>query len=435
MMKSWKSKWKSQLDGIIPEFNDEVKNYPLAESNVENDNRSLFERFNAWVRAHKRRFFGGVATFIACVLALCFILPSVFNAGSEFAVVLEVNPKVALSTDKKGKVVSVIALNCDADVILSDEERTQEMLGEKVENAASVFIDYAAKLGYLDLSEQSAVKVSGFGNDKLLDCVTTSLEKYFCNKGGYFAVVKETLDKRSFCSQIGIESTESATATIKKLKSFNKLYSKRENGSVSELYASVVTENEVYESLKQYLNDYYDLLIDINKLNESIINHKDNPAKLTTGSYWILNSIYSKNITGELKILYEEMTEKLDLCESKYGKCLDSTFDLGVAIDFAKLKKDVVNSKFVENIVTFVQELKSNGLNLSIIENLAEIPNSIEEYISKINDYYSARIDRFIKAYQVDRQKIENADYTAYKNGLIEKYGSLNAYWNYLKNI
>lgn len=434
MMKSWKSKWKSQLDGIIPELNDEVKNYPLAESNVEKNKHSLFERFNAWIRAHKRRFFGGAATLLACVLALCFILPSVFNAGSEFAVVLEVNPKVAFSTDKKGKVVSVIALNCDADVILSDEKRTQEMLGKKVENAASVFIDYAAKLGYLDLSEQSAVKVSGFGNDKFLDGVTTSLEKYFCNKGGYFAVVKETLDKRSFCSQIGIESTESATATIRKLKSFNKLYSERESGSVGELYASVVTENEVYESLKQYLNDYYDLLIDINNLNESIINHIDNPAKLTTGSYWILNSIYSKNITGELKILYDEMTEKLDLCKDKYGKSINE-FNLDAAIWFAGVKKDIVNSSIVENMVTFVQELKNNGLNLSIIENIAEIPNSIEEYISKINDYYSARIDRFVKAYQADRQKIENADYTAYINSLIKKYGSLNAYWNDLKNI
>jgi hypothetical protein len=160
----------------------------------------------AWIYENKKRFTAALATCTAAVVTLSIILPIALQRTPGTGVpvekapsvlCLEINPKAVFSVDKEGVVTGVVAMNQDADVILADETRINRMEGETAEQAMETFVDYAAKLGYLNLNTQTAIRVSEYNNENAsvrAEAVRQKLEAYFVAKGSKILVVQDTLD-------------------------------------------------------------------------------------------------------------------------------------------------------------------------------------------------------------------------------------------------
>jgi len=266
-MRSWKKRWKDELDAVISPLSDTVKNTPIpvSEEVKTEEDRGKFH-FKEWILAHRNRVFGGVATALASVVALCIILPNVFlnpsngDGGGDVppvptpvsmptAVLLEINPRVVFSVDADGEISAVVAMDADADVILSDETRMAQMQGKTLKEGVQVFVDYAARLGYLDFEMGSAVRLSG-EDQTTVESASTELETYFRAKGAYTAVVRETLALDEFCERAGLENAQDMGALTQELEKKPSLYSEREAEGKSEeelktLYSQFVPSQEL----------------------------------------------------------------------------------------------------------------------------------------------------------------------------------------------
>lgn len=246
-MDSWKKRWIQELDGKIPKLSEEVRNAPIYASAEEQPTKKRFS-FRDWVLAHKRRFYGVIATASAAVATLTIVLPIALQStpgtsssgesgvlpivNTASVMLLEINPKAVFSVDKEGVVTDVVALNQDADVIISDTARTAEMEGKTAQQAMQTFVDYAAKLGYLNLNAQSAIRVTEYENETASVQVTdigASLETYFKTMGAQIVVVQDTLSGEEFCQRAGIENSDQGTDGVaQSLSALPALYSERE---------------------------------------------------------------------------------------------------------------------------------------------------------------------------------------------------------------
>lgn len=187
-MKSWKKRWKQELDEMVPPLPAQTRNAKICNSR----RRGIVE----WFAVRKKRIFACLASGLAAALCLCLVLPQLLTpidssnsspsnpqtsapTQSVYTMVaVEINPSVVFCADSRGEVVSVVASNADADVILSDETRLKEMTGKTVERAAEIFVDYAAQLGFLELAQTSAVRVTGCTADTVVSSVRLAIEGY-----------------------------------------------------------------------------------------------------------------------------------------------------------------------------------------------------------------------------------------------------------------
>ena len=282
-MKSWKKRWENELDTIVPALRDDVKNAPIVLSeNVKNAAKpNVLERISLWVNEHKKRFFAGLATATAAVVAACVVIPVLGTPQEGGAIVVEINPRAVFSVDKDGIVTAVVATNMDADVILSDEARVNEMTGESVEKATEIFVDYAAQLGYLNLNAQAAIRISGCGED-MTGAIGDALETYFVGKNAYVAVLAEELENADFCNRAGIAVKEKISELTTSIQNAPTLYSEQAS-----------------EAEREKLTAQLDALDDMRVLNdEQIEKHSENPARLLPAwflkDYWTVKETYSQ---------------------------------------------------------------------------------------------------------------------------------------------
>lgn len=257
-MKGLKKRWEKELDEMLPELSSNVRNTPLPA--VERAQRcALLE----WISSHRRQFYTYVATGVAAVTALCITLPTFFKTeavlppekNSEAVYAVKINPEAVFSVDKEGKVTSVMAVNEDADVILSDKARENAIVGEEIAEAVSIFVDYAAQLGYLDMDVNSAVRVSACEGEESLQTVQKGVQNYFRSKGVFGIVVTENLTLEQFTSQLGIiaEDTQTLAESIVTMPT---LYTAREtdgksDAELEEWYRSYYTDEEIFDVFKE----------------------------------------------------------------------------------------------------------------------------------------------------------------------------------------
>ena len=235
-MKAWKKRWQQELDNQIPDLREDVKSAPIALAE-ERERFKTFSAWKVWFVAHKKRFFASVSACLAAVIAFCVSLPVLFpkNEPKDYsgAYFLEINPSAVFSVNQDGKISAVVAANSDADVILSEETRKQEIVGKSVEEGIQVFVDYAARLGYLDLNGRDAVRVSSYGEGVLLGKIEAEVKGYFLEKGAYSVVVKQTLSDVEFCGRLGITQTGELQTLLQTLDELPTLYVKRQAESAT----------------------------------------------------------------------------------------------------------------------------------------------------------------------------------------------------------
>lgn len=305
-MKFWKKRWKNELDEITPDLRDDVKNAPIpATEKTENSGG------NTAVLAINRKKIIAIAAamcaLIICAVTLCVCLIKPADKFNGFLITVEINPAVTMSADGNGIVTGVIASNADADIILSDESVCGKIKGRRLEDAVTFYADCAAKLGYIDLEQKgSAVRISGLGNDGLLEKAQASLENYFTGKGVFAVVIAESVGKEEFALRSGI-SAESYKAAAEFIMSSTPLFFEREAEGLSlkslqNLYDEFIVADKLFAFVNDSLAENIKRIVknaeDIQKLSQlyvEILAHADNPMKLL-GDYWSVKKLYGSSL-------------------------------------------------------------------------------------------------------------------------------------------
>lgn len=441
-MSSWKKRWEKELDEKTPALRDDVKNAPIVYKTTPEKRARL--SFTEWIRVHKKRFISCIAGAVAAVVSLCLILPNFIHTETQrtgYAVAVEINPKAVFSVDKNGCVVSVASINADADVILSRDEALSALKGVAIEVATERFVDYAARLGYLDLNVPSAIRVSVCGNENASRNITSELQSYFMEKGAFTAVVSDFLEVDAFCARVEIPVAEDLEGITQELTALETLYSKRcEDWETA--YKEIVSVEKIAEDFSLQLKDRVDeigemasSLAEIVELNTEIVAS----ARL---DYWTLQKMGALLGIDPPEELMSEMESLLAVYEAKYGKRLDGLDDaLVAASDIQTLIAslgDFTTDFLTQNITKVTEIYETLGLEVPDGVQWCELPQSFEEYLTKTNGYFAeefqTRKAEFEAAYDTQRGGISESAYEEYVAGLVAEYGSLSAYWENFEN-
>lgn len=473
-MRSWKNQWKKELDVVVTQLREDVKNAPICVSEKEKcegmgSNEHVFPRFKhvlkvVWSAFTATKWRRVAACCVASVIGLSIIgmaigvgfgdKPIVQTSAAAFTV--EINPKAVFVVGEDGAVQSVVAGNREADLILASKKRLVTLIGKTPEEALTNFVDYAAKLGYVNFSDKDAVRVSFCSKNGQPEKITENLKTYFRQKGSYTAVVEENLDPESFCQRAGISTVTSVQDIIADVLNSPALYSEKQakGKTLEELkvlfreyvpiegiqsaFESVVKGSLAYEERKTVA------LAEIKRLNEEIETHQDNPAYLFK-DYWTVQEIYSsKTLTGDFEVKMQMMASALAAYEAAFGVTIDSVADL--SDDFSdyvlSILQEVGNSiagltkeLFVKNLNVYTASLKEVGIDLRIAQKYCEGVETKEEY-EKMTYFYDwfrfyALSKEYREEYMKPRDVISESQYDAFEINIKAQYGSMSAYWSY----
>ncbi len=245
----WKSKWKKEIDSVLPELTCVESERSVAVSKISNKRRPF-------------KYF--LATAIAAVLVLtCVLSTSLFSppVQSKKAVMVEINPSVVFVIDESDKVVSVKPLNEDADVILTE---SSDFIGKDSKIALKAYLDKALELGYLSF-DGSAVRLSSDSWDSGVDAIKNEMQNFLLNKGARSAVIENKVGKEEFSTLLGVSlSEQSIVDSVINLPEY--FISEAINGlskqDLQQKYKEY-TSQAYLEEIKNYLTDKLDIDIEI----------------------------------------------------------------------------------------------------------------------------------------------------------------------------
>ncbi len=466
-MKSWKKRWERELDEKIPALREDVRNAEIPRC-VKAEKRKkigFFARVSALLA--KRRWVTALSACACALVLVCFSVvllrpnqPITAEKGEVIAV--EINPRAAFVLDSQDNITAVRSLNADADVILNNEERLAQIQGKPAEEGIRIYVDYAARLGYLDLSTENAVRITSEEQTDSAERVNQSLSAYFQEKGAYIAVVEETLSETDFTKRLGLTLSEVKNSLAETLEGWTELFSVRgaegqSKDGLQMLYRTIVfvddgeatrVENLLCENLDKIQQNEVDIK-EIDALNDEIKAHEGNPGRswlsyLLSDDYWDLKE-KDRGEDEEFLALTAQMDEKLAAYEQSYGKRLESREDMEevlsnfngfTAADLAELLSNFTADIFRRWLAQFAHFLEAVGVDTSFLS-LHEEPTDLKSYLEKTTTYLQTKFDDLLAAnqaaYEAERTELSDAAYEEYTQSLAKEYGSLSAYWAALK--
>lgn len=454
-MKSWKKSWLKELDSITPKLSDEVKDAPIparGETAVNDGGVAVKARYNSKTL---------IITAAAILLCLAIVGLAVFLPKKPSASVftVEINPTVNFVTDGSGTVTGVMAVNGDADVILSAEEVYQGLLGKKIDEAVTLYVDYAARLGYLDISKDgAAVRISGCKDsrpDKLLADVNDALQGYFTKKGVYAVAITEAVDLAEYKLRSGMAEVGSLTDMVKFVTDSKTLTLQRnsENMSTAQLqssYKELVGDYDDFmlSNIKDNVNKIVNSAADVKKLaelNKAIEQSGDNPSFLLK-DYWSVKTYYSAtSYTQEFSALMGEMETALNDYKTDYGVEFADKWSLLMAdakfgklpVPLEKLQEwlDALTAGMMEAFSAVLSDvMEIAGVLDEKLGELMKLPENAAEYVTKASEVLKHNFDKRAEEYKATygqaRDEISAKNYADYLSGIAERYGSLGEYWN-----
>ncbi len=465
-MSGWKKRWKKELDAAIPALDERVFGEPIrvADKTPETSRVTLLQRLRAcreWLR--RRNGLAVWAVGLACVVTIIAVLPrfsdspvATADVKISEAIAVYCGAETAFTVDKDGFVADVISKNGESDVIFSSLGRAEKLRGLPVETASGVFTDYAAKLGFLDISEQTAVLVTSTKTDGKLQSVDAALEEYFCERGIYAAVVTECVSVAAFADEMGVSDVTEEETLWKRLRNMPLLRSERRVLTESEDLQTAYRESVPTSTLKDFaeyvlrsrltdIEENLRVLERVKALAKTIKTHKDNPYRYFA-DYWSLLAL-DRQYSPELQAELNEMQAELAAYEERFGQTIDSlstfvTTLYAVSRDNAYGELVDVLSEFTvelfeERFTEWTQMLKNVGVNVLPLEYWYEVPNDETEYREKTLRFENVRFYTLLaknsKTYEAERSPLTSAEYTAFLKNICKTYGSLSAYWKFLQ--
>lgn len=462
-MKSWKKRLNEEFEAAVPALSREVLNAPV--QSVKEEEKPRAKKISP---LKKRLFFG--SGFAAAALAIVFTVLGVTGvfappaapklAGGVYT--LEINPAVVLVTAENGKVLSVKSLNEDADVVLSDEKTRDKLINAPISEAVVAYTDAVVKAGYIDITKrENAVKLSyaDWVDEDRLNSVTESLQDYFKQKGVYAAIVEKFLTKRELCEKVGVAVTNKTDELFNELESLSAFFADRsvKNASTEELqnlYKEYIVGKSTLEYVKKELisriSDIAEgalLLKEIGVCNVKIISSIYNPGYIIPYDYWRIKSSPNLTYNEEFAALIKEMDGLIDEYEQKFGKKIATSDEYNAVRDAFSAFQDVNIKDFLTSLTVadfrkslgeYITVLKNIGYDTSALEAIINAPQTAEEYFGQLRvvtrQVLLSREKGFEEVYSAPREQISATDYDDYISEITAKYGSLENFWENLKN-
>lgn len=462
-MKSWKKRLNEEFEAAVPALSREVLNAPV--QSVKEEEKPRAKKISP---LKKRLFFG--SGFVAAALAIVFTVLGVTGvfappaapklAGGVYT--LEINPAVVFVTAENGKVLSVKSLNEDADVVLSDEKTRDKLINAPISEAVVAYTDAVVKAGYIDITKrENAVKLSyvEWVDGDRLNSVTESLQDYFKQKGVYAAIVEKFLTKRELCEKVGVAVTNKTDELFNELESLSAFFADRsvKNASTEELqnlYNEYIVGKSTLEYVKKELisriSDIAEgtlLLKEIGVCNAKIFTSIYNPGLIINYDYWRIKSTPNLTYNEEFAALIKEMDGLIDEYEQKFGKKIATLDEYDAVRDAFSAFQDVNIKDFLTSLTVadfrpslgkYITVLKNIGYDTSALETIINAPQTAEEYFGQLRvvtrQVLLSREKGFENVYSAPREQISATDYDDYISEIIAKYGSLENFWDNLKN-
>ena len=462
-MKSWKKRLNEEFEAAVPALSREVLNAPV--QSVKEEEKPRAKKISP---LKKRLFFG--SGFAAAALAIVFTVLGVTGvfappaapklAGGVYT--LEINPAVVFVTAENGKVLSVKSLNEDADVVLSDEKTRNKLINAPINEAVVAYTDAVVKAGYIDITKrENAVKLSyvEWVDEDRLNSVTESLQDYFKQKGVYAAIVEKFLTKRELCEKVGVAVTNKTDELLDELKGLSAFFADRsvKNASTEELqnlYNEYIVGKSTLEYVKKELisriSDIAEgalLLKEIGVCNAKIFTSIYNPGLIIPYDYWRVKSTPNLTYGEEFAALIKEMDVLIDEYEQKFGKKIATLDEYNAVRDAFSAFQDVNIKDFLTSLTVadfrsslgkYITVLKNIGYDTSALETIINAPQTAEEYFGQLRvvmrQTLLSREEGFENVYSAPRKQISATDYDDYISEITAKYGSLENFWENLKN-
>lgn len=380
---NWKKQWKKELNSIAPPLDDRVKREPIPTRDEEK--LSGWQAFKKWLFAHRSRIYACASACLALIMTACITLPTLFRdegkgtstnespskTPQSLVFALEINPSALFTVDHSGKIVAVVAANQDADVLLS-AIKSETIEGKSLSEGVHLYTDYAFKFGYLQPTD-GAVRISGCGNNTILHQVQETVKEYFKEKGLKSVVFSENVTLLRLSERTNVPLANTIEEATQEVAALPERFAERQ--------AMGKTEDELEES------------------------------------YWEFVSVES--VKGYA----------YDLIEAEYGFAasllLQQLEELFTAVGEV--------SQTISQLMAFLSDL---GLETT---GIYQAPVTEEEYLDKTAAYALSQATKREtdnkSVYEEVRPQLSTEEYENYLTSIVAEYGSLQAYWEILKNI
>ena len=448
-MRSWKKQLKYEFDKTVPMLKEEIKNMPIA---VENRSEGREKR------SGNALFGRGMIISTACVAMLAIIFtvlgvlgvfkPTISPTQSRYVYTLEINPSVAFVTDENGVVQDVRSLNEDADVVLFDDSLLQSIQNSRLSDAVALYVDTASKLGYLDLANETAVRLTTTtdSDQELFAEISNGLSNYFKTKGIFAVVVENSVSVDELRDILGVSATdrESLADALDKLsvKVGERISENVDEETLKELYDNYIINLQTFELIRSDLIENVEriessirALKDIGVLSLKILTHKDNPFPISA-DYWTIKKYGKNDYTEEFTALMNEMDELIAEYKSNNGIEIASLDEVKEIIETYQSfdKDDFTFDEFKNSLPKYVAILKNIGIDVSALEKIVEVPTTYEEYSTQFSavmqELYDSRTAKNADEYSRPRKEITQNEYDDFVARIITEYGSLENFWN-----
>ena len=488
-MKNWEKAFKKEISEKTDKIKlaDKVKNASSERENTPSNvfyeslkNETCFEKSsdNAefYANAQKKRagvkrgIIAGICSgALACALIVTATVGGLFNppytppspapdVKAFSACVIEINPAVAFETDSDNKVTAIKSLNSDADVLLSIPVNKNALAGKNLKDAAAYWIKLATEAGYIDCSSQNnAVRISNYGlSEQTLSDVSEEVKNRLNQSGIYSAILTRELNLDEFCAVSGVTADEKNEETVKKAFDLLPPLMQARNlpqtaEEIKKAYEENVIKAQMYPIIAaklyadaQKIIENATILANITSLNLSVMSHADNPQNFFK-DYWSVKTFGNYDENGDFGKLMQKTQEALDEYERKFGTKINSLSDYTALIADYKTLTDkygtienaintVTKEDFVEYYACFIKILKNSGGDVENFNEFLQIPETLDDYmtaaIDMLRQTLSEKIAENADKNAESRPAISATDYENYIAEIIEKYGSLENFWN-----
>ena len=430
-MRGWIGRWKKELDSAIPPLRDDILSEEI-QGAERNDNPRV---------RRKPLIYGlsSIGALAACVLIAVAVIfgytPPENDSFTVSAVTVEINPGVTFATDENGLISNIIALNADADVLLSGGELKEILIGKPMNNALTLWVEYAARAGFIDLDQPDVIRISATGDCKKewLSLSASEIEAFFDSHNIGTLVISELIDVESFSERFGIDNIDGEDSLSLWINNSVGSFTEREAQLLSgdelesiyrDRFVDKIFKDEITSSINSYVSD----ILYINELNLGIVN-----AAFT--DYFGMKEngipIYAPD-KEEAARLASEMEAALSRFADSYGKVISSSAELAeVSMDPAAILSDFL-LMWGNSITDAINMIEENGISVgaAIRDLIDAAPRDMESFTAAAREAYSINLDAMLNANKSSYEKErEDVDIAKIEEAVIREYGSLSAFF------
>ncbi|MBQ3115510.1 MAG: hypothetical protein IJC07_00605 [Clostridia bacterium] len=253
-----KRRWEKELDQMT---------YSLDREFVKKENSSkAVEKSKPFYKRKKFISIGSLS--FALTLILTFVLTFSFTQPKkhESAFVVEINPAVVFVLNEEGEVSSLVAINSDADVIVSLDETKEDVIGKSAPDALKNYVDLVMQYGFIDKESGATVRISTDDKGLDLDGFCNAIEDFLCEKGIMNVVFGKNLSTDEFCDLIGVEKGD-GTSIVQKIAKMPTLYAEK---IAKEQDVEVLREEYFQTMIKSVVAEYVISIIDRDPILQEI---------------------------------------------------------------------------------------------------------------------------------------------------------------------